>query len=376
MRDAPQVAATGPDRRAGRGQASNGTCVVRTGYGVRSLQNKRHQGRGMRSFFHRQGKFRPRSSDEAEGDAPIPEDLWVKCPKCGELLYSKELVDNARVCPKCGHHFRLNARDRIVLLADSGTFVEWDSGIQPEDPLEFVDPKGSYADKLTQTQAKTGETDSLITGLAAIEGRPIVMIVTDFDFMGASMGSVWGEKLARAVERAIEDGLPVLTVNASGGARMHEGLFSLMQMAKTVAAFERLGRSQLPHFSLLVDPCYGGVTASYATVADVILAEPGALIGFAGQRVIEQVTKQKLPADFQTAEFLLDHGMIDLIVERALLRTTVATLVDHHSVGLSSPWVEDVTPAEGDNGHQPEAALDLTEPIANASSEPIRPTDS
>jgi acetyl-CoA carboxylase carboxyl transferase subunit beta len=329
----------------------------------------------MRSFFHRQGKFRPRSSDEAESDAPIPEDLWVKCPKCGELLYSKELVDNARVCPKCGHHFRLNARDRIALLADPGTFIEWDSGIQPEDPLEFVDPKGSYADKLTQTQAKTGETDSLITGLAAIEGRPVVMVVTDFDFMGASMGSVWGEKLARAVERAIADGLPVLTVNASGGARMHEGLFSLMQMAKTVAAFDRLGRSRLPHFSLLVDPCYGGVTASYATVADVILAEPGALIGFAGQRVIEQVTKQKLPSDFQTAEFLLDHGMIDLIVERTLLRTTVATLVDHHSVSLSTPRVEEAAPAEGDNGHRPDASLDLTEPISDTSPEPIRPTD-
>jgi acetyl-CoA carboxylase carboxyl transferase subunit beta len=332
----------------------------------------------MRSFFHRQGKFRPRSSDEAESDAPIPEDLWVKCPKCGELLYSRELDDNARVCPKCGHHFRLNARDRIALLADPDTFVEWDTGIQPEDPLEFVDPKGSYAAKLVQTQAKTGETDSLITGRASIEGRSIVMVVTDFDFMGASMGSVWGEKLARAVERAIEDGLPVLTVNASGGARMHEGLFSLMQMAKTVAAFDRLGRSRLPHFSLLVDHCYGGVTASYATVADVILAEPGAQIGFAGQRVIEQVTKQKLPADFQTAEFMLDHGMVDLIVERALVRTTVATLVDHHGVGLSEPHVERAVVPETDNGHLPNASLDDTEPIVEtvASPEPIRPTDS
>jgi len=284
----------------------------------------------MRSFFHRQGKFRPRSSAEATSDSPIPEDLWVKCPKCGELLYSKELDHNARVCPKCGSHFRLGARDRIAILTDEDTFVEWDTGLRPEDPLEFVDPKGSYSDKLAATQAKTGETESLITGIAMIEGRPVVITVTDFDFMGASMGSVWGEKLARAVERATADGLPVLSVNASGGARMHEGLFSLMQMAKTVAAFGRLGGARLPHFSLLVDPCYGGVTASYATVADVILAEPGALIGFAGQRVIEQVTKQKLPDGFQTAEFLLDHGMIDLIVERALLRSTLAILIDHH----------------------------------------------
>lgn len=285
----------------------------------------------MRSFFQRQGKFRPRSSDEATGDSAIPEDMWVKCPKCGELIYSKELDHNDRVCPKCGHHFRLNARERIAFLTDDGSFVEWDPGIQPEDPLDFVDPKGAYAEKLASTQEKTGEIESLITGLGRIEDRPIVIAVTEFAFMGASMGSVWGEKLTRAIERATQDGLPVLTVNASGGARMHEGLFSLMQMAKTVAAFDRLGRARLPHFSLLIDPCFGGVTASYATVADVILAEPGALIGFAGQRVIEQVTKQKLPPDFQTAEFQLDHGMIDLIVERALLRSTVATLIDHHA---------------------------------------------
>jgi acetyl-CoA carboxylase carboxyl transferase subunit beta len=286
----------------------------------------------MRSFFHRQGKFRPKSSDDQSSDAAIPEDLWVKCPSCSELIYSRELTHNAQVCPKCGHHFRLGARDRITLLADEGTFLEWDAGVSPEDPLDFVDPKGSYAEKLVQTQRKTGEKDSLITGIGRIDGRPVVLIVTEFAFMGASMGSVWGEKLARAVERATAEGLPVLSVNASGGARMHEGLFSLMQMAKTVAAFDRLGRARLPHFSLLVDPCYGGVTASYATVADVILAEPGALIGFAGQRVIEQVTKQKLPDDFQTAEFLLDHGMIDLIVERAALRVTLANLIDHHRV--------------------------------------------
>jgi acetyl-CoA carboxylase carboxyl transferase subunit beta len=282
----------------------------------------------MRNFFQRQGKFRPRSTDEDRGDQTIPEDLWVKCPSCGELIYSKELDRNARVCPKCNHHFRLRARQRIQLLVDPGSFDEWDTGLRPEDPLEFVDGQGAYPDKIARTQAKTGEAEALITGLAKIDGRPLALVVADFDFLGASMGSVWGEKLTRAVERAGENGWPVLTINASGGARMHEGLLSLMQMAKTVSALHRLGEKRLPHFSLLVDPCYGGVTASYATVADIVMAEPGALIGFAGQRVIEQITKQKLPEGFQTAEFLLEHGMIDFIVERQQLRDQVRTLID------------------------------------------------
>jgi len=285
----------------------------------------------MRNFFHRQGKFRPRASEDTRGDHAIPEDLWVKCPKCGELIYSKELDRNARVCPKCGHHFRLNARARIALLTDPDSFTEWDTGIQPENPLQFADLQGPYDERLLRAQKKTGETEALITGIGTIDDRSLVLVVADFDFLGGSMGSVWGEKLARAVERAVELHIPVLTVNASGGARMHEGLFSLMQMAKTVASFTRLGRARLAHVSLLVDPCYGGVTASYATVADVILAEPAALIGFAGQRVIEQVTKQKLPQGFQTAEFLLEHGMVDLIVERNALRQTLTSLIDHHA---------------------------------------------
>lgn len=284
----------------------------------------------MRNFFHRQGKFRPRPSEDTQGDHAIPEDLWVKCPKCSELIYSKELDRNARVCPKCAYHFRLGARDRITLIADPGSFTEWDLDIRPNDPLAFVDGQGPYNEKIVRTQQKTGETEALVTGCGTINGRPLVLVVADFDFLGASMGSVWGEKLVRAVERAVESRSPVLTVNASGGARMHEGIFSLMQMAKTVAGFNRLGRATVPHFSLLVDPCYGGVTASYATVADVILAEPGARIGFAGQRVIEQITKQKLPEGFQTSEFLLQHGMIDLIIDRSLLRKTLVTLIDHH----------------------------------------------
>ncbi|MCA9833856.1 MAG: acetyl-CoA carboxylase carboxyltransferase subunit beta [Thermomicrobiales bacterium] len=286
----------------------------------------------MRSFFQRQGKFRPLTkTDERGQDAPtIPEDLWTKCPKCGELLYTRELERNGRVCTKCSYHFRLTARERIDLLVDANTFEEWDTEIRPVDPLEFVEPGGSYKDKLVKTQKKAAENESLITGKGTINGRPIALVVAEFKFLGASMGSVFGEKLVRAVERAVDQNMPVLTVNASGGARMHEGLYSLMQMAKTIAAFHRLGEHRLPHFSLLVDPCYGGVPASYATVADVMLAEPGALIGFAGQRVIEQVTRQKLPEGFQTAEFLLDHGMIDQIIERGNIRHTLTILSDHY----------------------------------------------
>lgn len=286
----------------------------------------------MRSFFQRQGKFRPLSKDDERGNdrLAIPEDLWTKCSKCGELLYTRELERNARVCPKCSYHFRLTARERIDLLVDADTFVEWDTEVGPTDPLDFVDSQGAYTDKLVKTQKKTGENESLITGKGDVNGRPIVLVVAEFGFLGASMGSVWGEKLARAVERAVEMRLPVLTVNASGGARMHEGLFSLMQMAKTIAAFHRLGQHRLPHFSLLIDPCYGGVPASFATVADVMMAEPGALIGFAGQRVIEQVTRQKLPEGFQTAEFQLEHGMIDQIIERGNIRHTITVLADHY----------------------------------------------
>ncbi|MCO5216395.1 MAG: acetyl-CoA carboxylase, carboxyltransferase subunit beta [Thermomicrobiales bacterium] len=286
----------------------------------------------MRSFFQRQGKFRPLTKTDERGmdGATIPEDLWTKCPKCGELLYTRELERNDRVCTKCSYHFRLSARERIDTLVDAGTFEEWDTEIRPTDPLEFTEPKGSYADKLVQTAKKSGENESLITGIGKINGRPIAIVVSEFSFLGASMGSVFGEKLVRAVERAIDLRIPVLTVNASGGARMHEGLFSLMQMAKTIAAFHRLGEHRLPHFSLLVDPCYGGVPASFATVADVMLAEPGALIGFAGQRVIEQVTRQKLPEGFQTAEFLLGHGMIDQIIERGNIRHTLMVLSDHY----------------------------------------------
>ncbi|MGH2530847.1 MAG: acetyl-CoA carboxylase, carboxyltransferase subunit beta [Thermomicrobiales bacterium] len=284
----------------------------------------------MRGFFHRQGKFQPVAIDDERPDQQIPEDLWVKCPNCNELVYSKELQHNHQVCPKCGHHFRMGARERIAFLADDESFEEWDADLRPEDPLDFADGSGPYPDKLRRTQQKSGELEALVAGAATVDGLPLALVVADFAFLGASMGSVFGEKLTRAAERCAERRIPLLTVNASGGARMHEGLFSLMQMAKTIAGLTRLAEARVPHLSLLTDPCYGGVTASYATVADVIMAEPAALIGFAGPRVIEQITKQKLPEGFQTAEFLLEHGMIDLIVERGSLRTTLVTLLGHY----------------------------------------------
>ena len=294
----------------------------------------------MRDFFQRRGKFRPEAAEDERADLQIPEDLWIKCARCSELIYSRELDRNHQVCPKCSYHFRLRARERIAHLVDHGSFVELHGTVLPEDPLGFADGAGPYARKLEQTQEKSGEPEALIVGGATIEGVPVALAVSDFEFLGASMGSVFGEKLVRAIEWSAERGTPLVTISSSGGARMHEGLFSLMQMAKTVAALAKLGRAGVPHIAVLVDPCYGGVTASYATVADVVLAEPGALIGFAGPRVIEQITRQKLPEGFQTAEFLLEHGMIDMIVPRADLTTTLATLVRHY-VGPAQPRLQD-----------------------------------
>lgn len=284
----------------------------------------------MRDFFQRRGKFRPEAAEHDRTDLQVPEDLWTKCPKCGELVYGRELERNGSVCPKCAHHFRLRARQRIEQLLDSRTFVERHAEVRPEDPLSFADGAGPYDEKLKRTQLKSDETEALIVGSGTIEGYPVSLAVSDFDFLGASMGSVYGEKMVRAIEEAAERNEAMITVSSSGGARMHEGLFSLMQMAKTVAALAQLGRAGVPHIAVLTDPCYGGVTASYATVADVIIAEPGALIGFAGPRVIEQITRQKLPEGFQTAEFLLDHGMIDMIVARPELRATLGSLLHHY----------------------------------------------
>lgn len=305
----------------------------------------------MRDFFQRRGKFRPEEQpDDDRAEHHIPEDLWIKCPSCSELIYSRELERTDRVCPKCNYHFRLRARQRIGQLLDAGSFVEAHANVLTEDPLDFADGSGSYGQKLEQTRTKSGEPEALIVGRGTIEGQPVTIAVSDFEFLGASMGSVFGEKLVRAIELAEQHHEPLVTISSSGGARMHEGLFSLMQMAKTVSALAQLGRAGVPHIAMLVDPCYGGVTASYATVADVIVAEPGALIGFAGPRVIEQITRQKLPEGFQTAEFLLEHGMIDMIVPRVELRTTLAILLRHYSEQMAEMALESSIPVSS-NGH-------------------------
>ena len=278
----------------------------------------------MKDWFRRRHpSFQPGGGLNRE----IPEDLWVKCPGCGELLYQRELEVNDWVCARCSHHFRLRVPQRVAQLADEGSFEELHASVLPGDPLDFRSNGNAYKDRLAQEQRKTGLNEALIVGAATVEGCPVVLAVNDFTFLVASMGSVYGEKLARAVDLALERRLPVLTVSASGGARMHEGVFSLMQMAKTTGAFAKLGREGLAHISLLTDPCTGGVTASYATSADIILAEPGALIGFAGPRVIEQTTRQKLPQGFQTAEFCLQHGMLDQVVPRRELRGVIGNVL-------------------------------------------------
>lgn len=250
--------------------------------------------------------------------------IWQPCPKCRELIYVRELQHNLKVCPRCSYHHRLSARERIAQLADPDSFEELFVQVEPTDPLNFTSGSERYIEKLQDSQQRAGLREALVCGTCTVEGLSCVLAVADFNFMGASMGSVYGEKLARAAELALSRAHPLLVVSSSGGARMQEGVISLMQMAKTVAAVTLLRRHKVPYISVLADPCFGGVTASYALIADVVLAEPGALIGFAGPRVIEQITKQKLPPGFQTAEFLLDHGMIDQVVPRNQLRGTIS----------------------------------------------------
>jgi acetyl-CoA carboxylase carboxyl transferase subunit beta len=291
-----------------------------------------------------QSKFKPEPravADDANSAAII-----IPCAHCKEPLYVKELENNLYVCPKCGTHFRLDARQRIEYTLDEGTFQEWDRDVYPTDPLGFVAGDENYRKKLTASQLKTEQIEAMTTGRCTISGEPAVVAIADFSFMGATMGSVYGEKLARAAERAVVERLPLVTFNASGGARMQEGLFSLMQMAKTTAAVARLGAAGLPHIAVLTDPCYGGVTASYATVADIILAEPGARIGFAGKTLIEQNMRQKLPDDVQTAEFQLKHGMIDDVVHRRDLRQTLGTLLALYAMPRADLPVHDDAPAE------------------------------
>jgi acetyl-CoA carboxylase carboxyl transferase subunit beta len=254
----------------------------------------------------------------------IPEGLWVKCDNCKEIIYRKEVEKNFKVCPKCDYHFRISASERLPYLVDEGSFVEVEDGLSPKDFLNFKD----YKDKLKNSRKKTGLKDAVISGEAKIGGKPVSIVVMDFDFMGGSMGSVVGEKITRAIERAIEKRTPFVSVASSGGARMQEGILSLMQMAKTSAAAARLGEAGLPFISVLTDPTFGGVTASFAMLGDIIIAEPKSLIGFAGPRVIEQTIKQQLPAGFQRAEFLQEHGMIDAIVPRREMRVVLGKILD------------------------------------------------
>ncbi len=267
---------------------------------------------------------------ESEGARPkkavIPEGLWVKCESCKEIVYRAEVDRAGRVCPKCRYPFRIGARERIALLLDEGSFEEREAGLRTRDPLSFKDTK-KYTERVKSARAKTGLEEAVITGLGRIGGYPVAVAVFEFGFMGGSMGSVVGEKLTRTIELAIAKRVPVLIVSASGGARMQEGILSLMQMAKTAAALQRLADERLPYLSLLTDPTTGGVTASFAMLGDIIMAEPRALIGFAGPRVIAETIRQPLPEGFQRSEFLLEHGQLDLVVERRELRDTLRRLL-------------------------------------------------
>ena len=258
----------------------------------------------------------------------VPEGLWMKCPACEETLFRKAVESNLWVCPKCQHHMRMSARTRIEQLLDPGTYEPLDEGLVAVDPLEFVDSK-PYPARISDTQRKTGERDALLSGFGFVKGRRVVVAVMDFTFLGGSMGSVVGEKITRAIEQGIDHNVPVVTVACSGGARMHESGFSLMQMAKTSAALARLDEAGGLYISVLADPTTGGVTASFAMLGDVIFAEPKALIGFAGPRVIKQTIRQDLPDGFQTSEFLLEAGFLDRIVHRKDLRSEIGRVIDY-----------------------------------------------
>jgi acetyl-CoA carboxylase carboxyl transferase subunit beta len=268
-------------------------------------------------------KTRKPKEAATEKSSRVPEGLWVKCPECAQIIYNKELAASLMVCPKCGHHNRLGSTDRLRSLFDEGTWTELDRGLMSTDPLRFVDTK-PYRDRLTTTVHATGFRDAVLVGEGRLEGIDVIVAAMEYAFIGGSMGVVVGEKITRAIERAIDRRWPVIVVSCSGGARMMEGALSLMQMAKICAALARLDRERLPYISVLTDPTTGGVTASFAMLGDLNIAEPKALIGFAGPRVIEQTIRQKLPEGFQRSEFLLEHGMLDLIVDRRELKPSIA----------------------------------------------------
>lgn len=264
----------------------------------------------------------------------IPDGLWTKCPNCGETVYSKDLSSNLKVCVKCGYHFRMSAWDRIDLTMDTGTFKELDPELSSGNPLEFV----GYEEKLKSSQEKTGLKEAIVTGYGKIYGHDAVIAVMDSNFFMGSMGSVVGEKVTRAFEFAAARKMPIIIFSASGGARMQEGMFSLMQMAKTSAAVGRYSETGGLYVAVMTDPTTGGVTASFPSLADIILAEPGALIGFAGKRVIQQTIRQDLPEGFQSAEFLLEHGFVDAIVARDALKLTLSRLIKLHPASNRKSW--------------------------------------
>ncbi|MFO1325601.1 MAG: acetyl-CoA carboxylase, carboxyltransferase subunit beta [Burkholderiales bacterium] len=273
-------------------------------------------------------KLLPPRIKRTPGDrrTPVPEGLWVKCPACEAVLYRTDLENNLHVCPKCGHHSRVAARDRVEQLLDPEGRFEIGSEVVPVDTLKFKDQK-KYPDRLSAALEETGETDALVVMQGSVKSVPLVLAVFEFGFMGGSMGSVVGERFARGVRVAYENRVPFVCVSSSGGARMQEGVLSLFQMAKTTAVLQELNKARLPFVSILTDPTMGGVSASFAFVADLVLAEPGALIGFAGPRVIEQTVREKLPEGFQRAEFLIEKGALDMIVDRRQLRDELARLL-------------------------------------------------
>ena len=266
---------------------------------------------------------KPIASSTTEKPSRVPEGLWIKCPGCAQLIYKKDLEENLNVCPKCAHHFRMGAAERLRALFDKGDYTEHFPDLISIDPLQFTDTK-PYRDRLEKTIESTGLKDAVIVGTGKLDDLDVVIAAMEYSFIGGSMGVVVGEKITRAIEHGLQHRQPVIVISCSGGARMMEGALSLMQMAKVSAALARLDRARLPFISVLTDPTTGGVTASFAMLGDVNIAEPKALIGFAGPRVIEQTIRQKLPDGFQRSEFLLEHGMLDLVVDRRDMKATIA----------------------------------------------------
>ena len=271
-------------------------------------------------------KKKPEVPSGEERAVRVPEGLWTKCESCGQIMFSQTVAENGQVCPKCNYHFRISARERLEALFDEGAYEEFDSEVAPADPLEFKDSK-RYADRIIQYQRQTGLKDAVINARGTMGGVPVIISAMEYAFMGGSMGSVVGEKITRAAEEALRRKAHLVVISCSGGARMQESVLSLMQMGKVAAALARLHEGRVPYISVMTDPTTGGVTASFAMLGDVNLAEPKALIGFAGPRVIEQTIRQTLPEGFQRSEFLLEKGMIDMVVHRSQMRATLVSLV-------------------------------------------------